>query len=115
MMVESLDALDDLTMSRLRAVQQCTDGFELAERDLLLRGFGDLSGSAQSGAEQNSVFRLVSLRPDDYVRKRVVEEGQSGIAAESIDALSEAEIAPYAAEYEQEARDSVRRQQGLFS
>lgn len=36
--------------ARLKAMLETTDGFELAERDLLIRGPGELTGTAQSGA-----------------------------------------------------------------
>jgi ATP-dependent DNA helicase RecG len=42
----------DETMKRLELVRDCSDGFELAERDMDLRGFGDLDeqGNTQTGA-----------------------------------------------------------------
>lgn len=70
MMVESADALPPETMARLQAVANCQDGYELAERDLVLRGFGDMEGEAQSGAT-DSVFRLIKLRPEDFLRRKL--------------------------------------------
>ena len=70
MMVESAADLPEETMARLQAVADCQNGYELAERDLVLRGFGDLEGDAQSGAT-DSVFRLVKLRPEDFLRRKL--------------------------------------------
>lgn len=70
MMVEDKEALPPETLERLQAVADIQDGYELAERDLLLRGFGELDGAAQSGAT-DSVFRLVRLRPEDFLRRKL--------------------------------------------
>jgi ATP-dependent DNA helicase RecG len=47
--------------ARLRALQQHSDGFELARIDLELRGEGEIAGTRQSGLAQFKVARL----PDD--------------------------------------------------
>lgn len=54
------------TMERLRLMEQFSDGFSLAERDLSLRGFGDLSADAdvQTG-KAVTVFEGVKLMPHD--------------------------------------------------
>jgi len=70
MMVQDLDALDPTTHERLKAIAASTDGYELAEKDLVLRGFGDLEGDTQSGVT-DTVFRLVKLRPEDFLRKKL--------------------------------------------
>jgi ATP-dependent DNA helicase RecG len=44
--------------ARLRALEQHTDGFRLAEIDLELRGEGDMLGTRQSGLAQFGVARL---------------------------------------------------------
>ncbi len=46
---------------RLSAVEETSDGFRLAEVDLLLRGEGEILGTRQSGAARFTVARL----PDD--------------------------------------------------
>jgi ATP-dependent DNA helicase RecG len=51
------------TSPRLRAVQQHSDGFELARIDLELRGEGEIAGTRQSGLAQFKVARL----PDDLL------------------------------------------------
>ena len=70
MMVADLDALPAETVARLHAIASCNDGYELAERDLVLRGFGEVDGQAQSGATE-TVFRLVRLRPEDFLRSKL--------------------------------------------
>ena len=43
-------------MERLQAMLDTNDGFKIAERDLQLRGAGDLMGIRQAGEEQEDVF-----------------------------------------------------------
>jgi ATP-dependent DNA helicase RecG len=45
----------------LKALTETTDGFEIAERDLLLRGPGDFFGTRQAGVP---TFRLIDLVRD---------------------------------------------------
>src|SRR4029434_6264381 len=54
--------LSDEARERLKAMTDTTDGFEIAERDLLLRGPGDFFGTRQAGMP---TFRLI-----DRVRDR---------------------------------------------
>ena len=58
------------TLQRLDAVATTTDGYELAERDLLLRGFGDFLGDAQTGAAK-TVFRLADLKIEHFMASRL--------------------------------------------
>jgi ATP-dependent DNA helicase RecG len=53
--------LTDVAQARLQALVDTTDGFELAERDLELRGEGQLLGTRQSGW---SDLRFTRLRAD---------------------------------------------------
>ena len=53
--------LTDTAQARLQALVDTTDGFELAERDLELRGEGALLGTRQSGL---SDLRFTRLRQD---------------------------------------------------
>lgn len=41
--------MGDTTRRRMRIMVESTDGFEIAEEDLKLRGPGDLEGTQQSG------------------------------------------------------------------
>jgi ATP-dependent DNA helicase RecG len=53
--------LSDEARERLRAMSETTDGFEIAERDLMLRGAGDFFGTRQAGVP---TFRLIDLVRD---------------------------------------------------
>ena len=53
--------LSDDARERLRAMTDTTDGFEIAERDLQLRGPGDFFGTRQAGVP---TFRLIHLVRD---------------------------------------------------
>lgn len=43
------ESTQETTMERLNAMKETSNGFELAEKDLFLRGAGELSGGKQSG------------------------------------------------------------------
>ena len=60
--------------ARLRALAETTDGFEIAERDLELRGPGDFFGTRQSGVP---LFRVGDLLRDH----RLMEEARRTAAA----------------------------------
>jgi ATP-dependent DNA helicase RecG len=51
----------EMARRRLRAVEETSDGFRLAEVDLVLRGEGEILGTRQSGAARFTVAQL----PDD--------------------------------------------------
>jgi ATP-dependent DNA helicase RecG len=70
MMVQDLLTLPQSALERLESVAATNDGFELAELDLMQRGFGDLDGTEQTGAA-DTVFRLVKLRPEDFLRHKL--------------------------------------------
>jgi ATP-dependent DNA helicase RecG len=53
--------LSDDARERLKAMTDTTDGFEIAERDLRLRGPGDFFGTRQAGVP---TFRLIDLVRD---------------------------------------------------
>lgn len=58
--------INEDAMERLRTIENTLDGFEIAERDLEMRGFGDTSDDSleQSGAAA-SIFRGVVIMPSD--------------------------------------------------
>jgi ATP-dependent DNA helicase RecG len=64
------DELTDAARERLEAMVETTDGFELAERDLELRGEGQLLGARQSGL---SDLRFTRLRHDRALLERARE------------------------------------------
>ena len=53
--------LSDTGKARLKAMVETTDGFEIARRDLEIRGPGEFMGSRQSGAE---LLRFADLQED---------------------------------------------------
>jgi ATP-dependent DNA helicase RecG len=61
------DELTDAAQARLEALVETNDGFELAERDLELRGEGQLLGTRQSGL---SDLRFTRLRADRALLER---------------------------------------------
>jgi len=56
------DAVDDRSRERLRVLSGSSDGFEIAEADLLLRGAGDVLGTQQSGLPPLRVASLFDPR-----------------------------------------------------
>src|SRR6185369_17808550 len=58
--------LSDEARERLKALTETTDGFEIAERDLVQRGPGDVFGTRQAG--------VPTFRSIDLVRDREVLE-----------------------------------------
>jgi ATP-dependent DNA helicase RecG len=64
------EELTDAAQARLQALVDTTDGFELAEKDLELRGEGQLLGTRQSGL---SDLRFTRLRADRDLLERARE------------------------------------------
>jgi ATP-dependent DNA helicase RecG len=69
--------LSEQGQSRLRALTETTDGFEIAERDLQLRGPGDFFGTRQSG--------LPTLRVGDLLRDHQLLEAARLEAVAALD------------------------------
>ena len=63
--------LSEDARERLQAMTETTDGFEIAERDLRLRGPGDFFGTRQAGLP---TFRLIDLVRDRDVLERARQE-----------------------------------------
>jgi ATP-dependent DNA helicase RecG len=78
------DELTDAAVARLEALVRTTDGFELAEVDLDLRGGGQLLGTRQSGLTD---LRFAHIRRDRELleRARVVADELADRAAGPID------------------------------
>jgi ATP-dependent DNA helicase RecG len=76
-------------LSRLRVLEQTSDGFVVAERDLELRGPGEFLGTRQSGVPELAVANLAR----DQALSSVAAEEARGIA-ESDPSLSRPEHAP---------------------
>jgi len=60
--------LSQLARERLRVIRESTDGFEIARRDLELRGPGELLGTRQTGLAQ---MRVADLMRDADLLPRV--------------------------------------------
>jgi ATP-dependent DNA helicase RecG len=69
--------LSDQGRARLKALTETTDGFEIAERDLELRGPGDFFGTRQSG--------MPTLRVGDLVRDHQLMEAARREAVAALD------------------------------
>ena len=82
------DELSESASERLEAMVETTDGFELAERDLEIRGGGQLLGARQSGY---SDLRFVRLRRDQALLERARDVARSlageGLLADAVDRL----------------------------
>jgi ATP-dependent DNA helicase RecG len=82
------EQLTETAIERLDAMVQSTDGFELAERDLEIRGEGELLGARQSGL---SDLRFTRLRADvDLLARARTAAGAldgEGLLAEAVDRL----------------------------
>ena len=82
------DELTESAIERLEAMVETTDGFELAERDLEIRGEGHLLGARQSGL---SDLRFVRLRRDrdllEQARDAAASLEDEGLLADEVDRL----------------------------
>jgi ATP-dependent DNA helicase RecG len=70
--------LTDEARERLRALTDTTDGFEIAERDLLLRGPGDFFGTRQAGVP---TFRVIDLVRDRELLEAARREADDWLQA----------------------------------
>jgi len=70
--------LSEEARDRLKAMTDTTDGFEIAERDLRLRGPGDFFGTRQAGMP---TFRLIDLVRDRQLLDRAQEEAARWFAS----------------------------------
>jgi ATP-dependent DNA helicase RecG len=68
---------------RLKALTETTDGFEIAERDLRLRGPGDFFGTRQAGVP---TFRLVDLMRDRELLETAQREAAQWLKSSSLGA-----------------------------
>lgn len=61
--------LKDLTKKRLQYVTESEDGFKLSEKDIELRGSGDLAGEKQSGTDLNFIDWVEEIdQMKDYIQ-----------------------------------------------
>jgi ATP-dependent DNA helicase RecG len=82
------EELTETASERLEALVESSDGFELAERDLEIRGGGQLLGARQSGY---SDLRFVRLRRDRGLLERARDAARElpgeGLLADAVDRL----------------------------
>ena len=81
------EQLSESALERLEAMVETSDGFELAERDLEIRGEGQLLGARQSGL---SDLRFTRLRQDQELLERARDAQRSPArrtAGDAVDAL----------------------------
>ena len=82
------EELTEDAAKRLDAMVETTDGFVLAERDMEIRGEGQLLGARQSGF---SDLRFVRLRKDhdllERARDAAATVADTGLLAEEVDRL----------------------------
>ncbi len=76
------DELSESAIERLEAMVSTTDGFELAERDLEIRGEGQLVGARQSGLTD---LRFTRLRADRDLLQRAKELADEGVGTAFLD------------------------------
>jgi ATP-dependent DNA helicase RecG len=80
------DELSEAAIERLEAMVATTDGFELAERDLEIRGEGQLVGARQSGLTD---LRFTRLRADRDLLERARELADESSGETFLDAAVE--------------------------
>ena len=80
--------LSELARERLKVIRESCDGFEIARRDLELRGPGELLGTRQTGLAQ---LKVADLMRDADLLPRVQETAEQLLVAhpEAIAALAE--------------------------
>jgi ATP-dependent DNA helicase RecG len=64
------DALSEIARERLKVIYETADGFEVARRDLMMRGPGEFLGARQSGAP---LLRFADLERDAALVERALD------------------------------------------
>lgn len=67
----------EVSIQRLKMVEQTTDGFTLAEYDLLNRGPGEFFGEKQSGSMN---FKYASIREDNDLLEKANSDSEKIIS-----------------------------------
>ena len=80
------DKISHIAKERIQTIRNSNDGFEIAEKDLLLRGGGEIIGTKQSGEKsyrtfdmkdpviQNDIYDLLK-QASDLATKIIRQEG----------------------------------------
>ncbi len=82
------DAKTDKTMDRLKALTKATNGFELAELDLSLRGAGLLAGDKQWGITDLGMEALKNIKMVEAARAEAIQIIQKDIDLKSYPLLA---------------------------
>ncbi len=85
----------DEARERLGILKNCSDGFEIAEADLKMRGGGDFLGTRQSGKMLSEIKNLRFPVETIFTAKAIVDDAFSG--ALDINALSRIAVEKYRA------------------
>jgi len=83
------DAKTDKTIDRLKALTKATNGFELAELDLSLRGAGLLGGDKQWGITDLGMEALKNIKMGEAARTEAIEIIQNDVDLKSHPLLAE--------------------------
>ena len=70
------DEMTEMARARLDALAQSTDGFHIAEQDLLLRGPGEMLGTRQSGLP---TLRVANLMRDRNLMEKALRDAQAAL------------------------------------
>lgn len=73
------DAKNEQSLERLKIMTSTTDGFEIAEADLKLRGPGDFFGEKQSGAP---VFKMADLVEDYNILEVAMQDAYALVSSD---------------------------------
>ncbi|MCL1949403.1 MAG: ATP-dependent DNA helicase RecG [Turicibacter sp.] len=76
------DSKTEQSMERLKIMTQTTDGFELSEADLKLRGPGDFFGEKQSGLP---VFKMANLVEDYKILEIAMEDARELLSSDEFE------------------------------
>jgi ATP-dependent DNA helicase RecG len=87
LLIAPKDELTDTARERLEAMVASTDGFELAERDLEIRGGGALLGARQSGLSDLRFARIMHDRELLEAAREAAQALPSDTMAPEVDAL----------------------------
>ena len=83
------DAKRDVTIDRLKALTKATNGFELAELDLSLRGAGLLSGDKQWGITDLGMEAMKNIKMVEAARTEAIRIIEKDLELKSYPLLSE--------------------------
>lgn len=76
------DIKNEMSLERLKIMTQTTDGFEISEADLKLRGPGDFFGEKQSGIP---VFKMANLVEDFKILEVAMQDAYQLVSCDEFD------------------------------